>query len=83
MAIATTTNRQLFDFKAGIRTKVATDDVHDTTPTNAQLITAFGAAATQGAGFIGVVNDAAGGTNFYLVATDGVTYFWTKMTKAL
>lgn len=66
-----------------IRAAVAVNNVNDTTPTNAELITSFGAAASRGPGFVGVVNDAAGGTNFYLVATDGVTYFWTKMTKAL
>lgn len=68
---------------AGLQTKVAVNNVNDTTPTNAELITSFGTCASNGAGFIGIVNDAAGGTNFYLVATDGTTYFWLKMTKAL
>lgn len=68
---------------AGLQTKVATNNVNDTTPTNAELITSFGTCASNGAGFVGVVNDAGGGTNFYIVATDGTTYFWLKMTKAL
>lgn len=67
----------------GFNTKCTQGNVHDTTPTAAQLITEFGTAASRGAGFIGTVDDAAGSTNFYLVATDGVAYFWTKMTKAL
>jgi len=78
-----TVHQELTDFKLGIKTRVAVNNVNDTTPTNAELITSFGTCASNGAGFVGVVNDAAGGTNFYLVATDGTTYFWTKMTKAL
>lgn len=67
----------------GLKTKVATNNVNDTTPTAAELITSFGAASAVGAGFVGVVNDNAGGTNFYIVATDGTSYFYLKMTKAL
>lgn len=68
------------DFSAGLKTKVGTGNVHDTTPTAAQLITEFGAAT---AGFVGVVNDAGGGVNFYIVASDGTDYFYLKMTKAV
>ena len=48
---------------------------YDTAPTAAELTTSFGAVGTVGAGFVGVVNDAAGGTNFYIVASDGTSFF--------
>lgn len=68
---------------SGVNLKITTGNVHDTTPTKAQITTEFGAPATVGAGFVGVINDAAGSTNFYFVASDGTEWFWTKMTKAL
>lgn len=71
------------NFLAGINTIVAVNNVNDTTPTAAELTTSFGAPATVGAGFVGVVNDAAGGVNFYVVASDGASFFYLKMTKAL
>lgn len=71
------------NFSDGINTAVAVNNVHDTAPTAAELVTSFGSAASRGAGFVGVVNDAAGGTNFYVVSSDGTDYFYTKMTKAV
>lgn len=70
------------NFSDGINTVVAVNNVHDSAPTEAELITSFGPIASRGAGFVGFVNDAAGGTNFYLVGSDGTDYFYTKMTKA-
>lgn len=61
----------------------AVDNVHDTTPTDAQLDTAFGTPATLGRGFIGTIDDASGETNFYLCVTTDNSWFWVKMTKAL
>jgi len=60
----------------------STDNVHDSAPTITQLTTAFGAPSVVGRGFIGTIDDAGGGTNFYHVATDGTNWFFTKMTKA-
>ena len=71
------------NFSAGFQAKVAVNNVHDTTPTAAELTTSFGAPATLEAGFVGFVNDAGGGTNVYHVFTDGTSFLWTKMTKAL
>lgn len=59
------------------------NDVHDTTPTDAQLDTAFGTPATLGRGFIGTIDDASGETNFYLCITTDNSWFWVKMTKAV
>lgn len=67
----------------GIYTEQAVNNVNDTTPTLAEITTSFGAPTTRGAGFIGVINDAAGGTNFYLIGSDGTNYFHTKMVKAV
>lgn len=67
----------------GITTQVSVDNVHDTTPTLTQINTAFGAPTSVGAGFMGVINDAAGGTNFYVCASDGTNWFYSKLTKAV
>lgn len=65
---------------AGVRTKVSTANV--TTPTDAELDSAFGAPATVGAGFIGIVNDNNGGTDEYLCWSDGTNWFYATGTKA-
>lgn len=67
-------------FENGVRTKCDVSNVHDTTPTAAQIAAAMG---TPEAGKIITINDAAGGVNFYLCASDGTNYFWLKMTKGL
>lgn len=74
--------RKQAQFVDGVITKVAVNNVHDTAPTEAELIVSFGAIADRGPGFVGFVNDAAGGTNFYVVGCDGTDYFYLKMTKA-
>lgn len=66
----------------GIRTKMAINDVNDTTPTAAQLTTSFGAPATVGTGFVGIVKDADADTNCFIVVSNGVSYFYHKFTKA-
>lgn len=81
MAIPVTVNRQLHSFTQGIRTKVAVDNVHDTVPTSAQCVTAFGAAADVGTGFIGIINDAAGDVNNYVVFSNGTSYYFLQFTK--
>lgn len=67
---------------SGINTKQTVGNVHDTTPTEAQLISEFGAIATVGAGFIGVVKDADADTNLYLVVCTGAKYGFVKLTVA-
>jgi hypothetical protein len=68
---------------AGIRTIQAINNVNDTTPTNAELTTSFGAPATVGSGFIGVVKDADTDTNGFLCFSNGVTWYYLKFTKAV
>ena len=68
---------------AGIRTKQAINNVGDITPTAAELTTSFGAPATVGAGFVGVVKDADADTNCYVVVSNGTSYFYLKFTKAV
>lgn len=67
---------------AGIRTKQAINNVGDTTPSAAELTTSFGAPATVGAGFVGVVKDADVDTNCFVVVSNGTSYFYLKFTKA-
>lgn len=80
---STGTNSSLFsgvvNCSAGLRTKVALDNVSNP-PTQAEMVTAFGAAATTGAGFIGIINDNNGGTAEYLCWSDGTNYFYAAGT---
>ncbi len=66
---------------AGIRTKQSTDNVTDALPTQAEMVTAFGAAATTGSGFIGVIKDANADTNFFICISNGTSYYALKLTK--
>lgn len=70
-------------FSAGLRTKQAINNVNDTTPTAAELTTSFGAPATVGSGFVGIVKDADADTNCYVVVSNGTSFFYLKFTKAL
>lgn len=65
----------------GIKTKLSTANTSNP-PTNAELISAFGAAATTGAGFVGVVDDNAAHTNEYLIFSDGTKYWQITATAA-
>ena len=67
----------------GVRTKMAVNNVNDTTPTAAELTTSFGAPATVGTGFVGIVKDNDADTNCFVVVSNGVSYFYLKFTKAL
>lgn len=69
-------------FEAGLKTKQAVNQVHDTAPTIVELTTSFGDPTTLGRGFIGTVDDNDGDTNFYIVAVSDGSFFYTKMTKA-
>jgi len=67
----------------GIRTKMAINDISSSTvPTAAELTTSFGAPATVGSGFVGIVKDNNEDTNCYVVVSNGTSYFFLKFTKA-
>ncbi len=68
---------------AGVRTQQAINNVNDTTPTAAELTTSFGAPATVGSGFVGVVKDNDADTNCFVVVSNGTSFFYLKFTKAL
>lgn len=68
---------------AGVRTRQAINNVNDTTPTAAELTTSFGAPATVGSGFVGIVKDNDADTNCFVVVSNGTSYFYLKFTKAL
>jgi len=78
-----TVNREVHTFLQGIQTKVAINNVDDTTPTAAQLTTSFGSPSAVGTGFVGLVNDANGDSNNYLVFSNGTSYFYHKFNKAV
>lgn len=69
-------------FSAGLNTKQAVTNVNDTTPTAAELTTAFGSPATLGRGFIGTVDDADGDAIGYIAWTSDASWYWLKGTKA-
>jgi hypothetical protein len=62
--------------------QVATNDVHDTTPTIANLTASFGAPTTHRDGFVGIVDDNGAGAISYVVWVSGGFYFWAIGTKA-
>ncbi len=70
-------------FPLGLKTKQAVNQVNDTTPTAAELVTSFGAAATLGRGFIGTVDDNDGDTNGYIVWVSDASFYFLKGTKAV
>lgn len=69
----------IVDCSAGLKTKVAVTNTANP-PTQAEMVTAFGTAASTGAGFIGFLNDNAGGTAEYIVTSDGTNYFYAALT---
>lgn len=69
-------------FPAGVRTKQAVNNVHDTTPTAAELTTSFGNPATIGRGFVGTVDDNDGDAIGYIVWASDASYYFVKGTKA-
>lgn len=62
----------------GVITKYATTDTANP-PTQTELVTAFGA-ANQGAGLIGILNDAGGGANEYICWSDGTNWWYAAGT---
>jgi len=69
------------DIGGNNRVKTSTANVTNP-PTAAELISAFGAAATVGAGFTALVNDNNGDANNYLVISNGTSYWYATLTKA-
>jgi hypothetical protein len=64
----------------GIRTIQSVNNVNDTTPTNAELDTAFGSAT--GRGFIGTIDDNDDDTVSYIAWSTDASWFWVIGTKA-
>jgi hypothetical protein len=64
----------------GIATAVNTADV--TTPTNAELVAALGSAASQ-VGKVIIQDDAGANTTVKLVVSNGSSYFFAALTKAV
>lgn len=64
----------------GLATAYAVTNVNDTTPTEAEVVTAFGAIAAKKNAFIGVINDNNGNANIYLVVKAGTKYAFVKLT---
>lgn len=52
-------------------------------PTATELNTEFGTAAAAGAGFIALINDNNGGANYWLVTSDGASWLYVALTKAV
>jgi hypothetical protein len=67
----------------GVRTKMAINNVNDTTPTAAELTTSFGSPSSVGTGFVGIVKDADADTNCFVVVSNGTSFFYLKFTKAV
>lgn len=65
--------------RLGIATSTA--DVSNP-PTDAELDSAFGQPADVGAGFVAILDDAGGGANVYLVASDGAGWWYAALTQA-
>ena len=63
----------------GVATKVDTSNV--TTPTAAELIAAFGSAASQ-AGKVFIQDDNGADTTVKLIVSNGTSYFYVALTKA-
>lgn len=64
----------------GVATKVDKSDV--TTPTSAELVAAFGSAASQ-VGKVYIQDDAGANTTVKLVISNGSSYYFVALTKAV
>jgi len=65
--------------KTGVRTAYNSGNYE--VPTNAECVSAFGAANTVGSGFIGVINDT-GNSKVYIAVSNGSAYFLSECTAA-
>lgn len=57
--------------------------VVSTPPTDAELEAAFGTAAAVGPGFTGLVDNAGAGTDVWVVASDGASWWYVALTVAV
>lgn len=80
---ATVTSTNAIVAAGGVRTKMAINNVNDTTPTAAELTTSFGSPSAVGTGFVGIVKDADADTNCFVVVSNGTSFYYLKFTKAL
>jgi hypothetical protein len=64
---------------AGVRTFQAVTNVHDTAPTQAEMVTAFG--AVPGRGFIGTIDDNDGNAISYICWSTDASYYYVIGTK--
>lgn len=64
----------------GIIIKCEVDDVSNP-PTDAEIDAAIGTPVAMGAGYMFLLDDAAGGANFYLIASDGTNWWSFTGTK--
>ena len=74
-ASGTPTWTSIVTCSAGVKTKVAVTDIA-AAPTQAEMVTAFGTAAAAGAGFIGMIDDAAAGVNEYVCISNGTNWYY-------
>jgi len=68
--------------EGALRLNVDTTDVADP-PTDANLDSAFGTPATVGSGFVAFLDDNNLDTDFWLVASNGTSWYYTQLTKAV
>lgn len=66
----------------GIQTKYSSGTFSNP-PTNAQIVTAFGSAATAAPGFMGLADHLGAGTIVYAVWSNGVNWFYALTTQAV
>lgn len=66
---------------AGVRSLQSVDNVTDALPTQAEMVTAFGAAATKGSGWVGFIKDNNADTNFFICVSNGTSWYALKLTK--
>ena len=74
-ASGTPTWTSIVTCSAGVKTKVAVTDIV-AAPTQAEMVTALGTAAAAGAGFIGIIDDAAAGVNEYVCISNGTNWYY-------
>lgn len=65
-----------------IQIKISTANVSNP-PYDEELDSAFGTPATVGAGFLALLDDAGAGSAVYLVLSDGTSWWYEQLTKAV
>ena len=67
-------------FSGVVGVRQATDNVTDAGPTQAEMVTALGAANVTTGG-IGIIKDANADTNCFICVTNGTSWYYLKLTK--